>query len=248
MGALILLYSILVYLFFFATFLYLIAFVGGDLIPFVEAPKTIDRGPSGLPGAPAALVNIGLLLLFGLQHSLMARSGFKKILTRIIPPKAERSTYVLMSSLVLVVLFYFWQPMPQTVWSVAAPLWAGVLTGLFFVGFAMVLASTFMINHFDLFGLLQGWLGFKRKEMPAPTFTEPYFYRFVRHPLYLGFLIAFWATPVMTAGHLLFAAIWTAYIFIAIGYEERDLARVFGEKYRDYADRTPMILPFGGRR
>jgi protein-S-isoprenylcysteine O-methyltransferase Ste14 len=248
MGAVTLAYSGIVYLIFFATFLYLIAFVGGDMIPFITVPKTLDRGPSGLAEAPAALVNLGLLVLFGLQHSLMARPGFKKLFTRVVPHAAERSTYVLATVIVLWLLFYFWRPMPETVWSVDSALWAGVLTGLFFVGFGLVLATTFMINHFDLFGLLQGWTRFRRVEMAKPEFRTPYLYAHIRHPLYLGFLIAFWATPHMTVGHLLFAAVWTAYIFIAIGYEERDLVLVFGEKYRSYIASTPSILPFGRRR
>lgn len=248
MGALILLYSVIVYLVFFAAFLYLIAFVGGDMIPFIRAPKTIDWGGSALADLPPALVNIGLLVLFGVQHSIMARQGFKRALTKIIPWPAERSTFVLATVVVLALLYAFWVPMTGVVWSVAAPLWSGVLTALFFIGFALVLLSTFLINHFELFGLMQGWFRFKGKPMPEPRFHTPFLYTFIRHPLYLGFLLAFWAAPTMTAGHLLFAAVWTAYIFIAIGYEERDLIALFGEKYREYMAKTPSILPFGRRR
>ena len=248
MGPMILLFSVVVYVVFFATFLYLIAFVGGGMIPVVDVPKTLDAGGSIFAGAPAALVNIGLLLLFGLQHSVMARPGFKAAITRIVPHAAERSVYVLATVVVLCALYAGWIPMPAVVWSVEAGLWSGVLTALFFFGFGLVLLSTFQINHFELFGLLQGWLGFRAKTAPAPAFRIPFLYQFVRHPLYLGFLFAFWATPTMTTGHLLFAAVWTAYIFVAIGYEERDLIAVFGEKYREYMEKTPAILPFGKRR
>lgn len=248
MGALVLLYSIVVYLGFFAAFLYLIAFLGGDMIPFIDLPKTIDSGPSSLADLPPALVNVGLLLLFGVQHSIMARQGFKRVLTKLIPWSAERTTYVLVTVIVLVLVYAYWVPMPAEVWSVTSPLWSGVLTGLFFLGFGVVLVSTFLIDHFELFGLLQGWLRFKGKEPPKPAFRTPSLYRFIRHPLYLGFLIAFWATPQMSVGHLLFAAVWTAYMFIAIGYEERDLTALFGDQYREYMAKTPMILPFGGRK
>ncbi len=248
MGPVILLFSVIVYLVFFAAFLYLIAFVGGDMIPIISVPKTLDAGPSIFEGYPAALVNIGLLILFGLQHSIMARPGFKKGLTKIVPHAAERSVYVLATVLVLVLLYAGWIPIPGVVWSVESTLWSGVLSAVFFLGFGLVLLSTFLINHFELFGLLQGWIKFKGKSMPEAEFRTPVLYRFVRHPLYLGFLLAFWATPTMTAGHLLFAAIWTAYIFVAIGYEERDLIGLFGEKYRTYMASTPSILPFGKRK
>ncbi len=245
MGIIALIYSVVVYLMFFASFLYLIVFMGGDMTSFVGAPKTIDAGASPVAG-PAALVNIGLLLLFAVQHSVMARSGFKKALIKFLPPAFERSTYVLLTIVVLVLLFVCWQPMPAIVWSIDAPLWSGLLTALYFAGIGLVLLSTFMINHFELFGLLQGWLGFKKKEPSAPVFGTPYLYKYIRHPLYLGFLLAFWSTPHMTVGHLLFASVWTAYIFVAIGYEERDLIAVFGDKYHDYMAKVPTILPFGG--
>lgn len=248
MGAVTLLYSIVAYFVFFATFLYFIVFVGGDMTSFVGAPKTLDWGPSRFSGAPAALINIGLLVLFGLQHSIMARGGFKKAWTRIVPPSMERSTYVLATVVVLVILFLGWQPMPGVVWSVSSPLWSGVLTALFFVGFGIVFVSTFLINHFELFGLHQAWARFKNQTFAPPKFQTPLLYKYVRHPLYLGFLIAFWSAPQMTAGHLLFAAIWTAYMFVAIGYEERDLITHFGDAYRDYMAKTPSILPFGGKK
>lgn len=248
MGFLALGYSVVVYLMFFAAFLYLIVFMGGDMTAFVGAPKTIDAGPSPLAGAPPALVNIGLLLLFGLQHTIMARWGFKKGWMKVIPKSMERSTYVLATVIILILIYHYWIPMPSVVWSIDAPIWSGVLMVLFFLGIGLVLLSTFLINHFELFGLLQGWLGYKKQEPPAPTFHTPSLYKYVRHPLYLGWIISFWATSHMTTGHLLFAAIWTIYIFIALGYEERDLVAVFGDKYRDYMAKVPALLPFGGKK
>ncbi|HXI87271.1 MAG TPA: isoprenylcysteine carboxylmethyltransferase family protein [Parvularculaceae bacterium] len=248
MGPIILVISVIVYAIFFAAFLYLVAFVGGDMIPLVHVPKTLDWGASLAPGAPAALINIGVLLLFALQHSIMARGGFKRGWIKIVPPPLERSAYVLATVVVLVVIYAYWAPMPAVVWSVTSPIWSGVLIAAFYIGFGMVLLSTFLINHFELFGLYQAWKRLKKEPIPKPEFRTPLLYRFVRHPLYLGFLIAFWATPTMTVGHLLFSAIWTFYIFIAIGYEERDLIGLFGEKYADYMRKTPSILPFGGRR
>lgn len=248
MGVLTLVYSVVAYLIFFAVFLYLIVFVGGDTLAFLGAPKTIDSGPSQFSGAPAALANIGLLLLFGVQHSIMARQSFKKQWAKIVSWPLERSTYVLATVAVLLILYLGWQPMVGVVWSVEAPLWSGVLKVLFFLGFGIVLLSTFLINHFDLFGLQQGWMRFKGKELPKPKFVTPMLYKHVRHPLYLGFLIAFWATPHMTTGHLLFSAVWTAYIFVAIGYEERDMISLFGDQYKEYMAKVPSILPLGGRK
>jgi len=247
MGVIALLYGVIAYFIFFASFLYLVAFVGGDMIPIVEVPKSIDAGGSPLGAWPAALVNVGLLLLFGVQHSVMARPGFKKVWTRIVPKSVERSTYVLITALLLFLIYAWWVPMGQVVWSTSG-IWATLLTVLFFVGFGIVLLSTFLINHFDLFGLQQVWTKFKSQDMPASKFVTPFLYKWVRHPLYLGFIIAFWAAPEMTVGHLLFAAIWTIYMFVAMGYEERDLIGVHGEDYRTYADRVPMIFPFGKRR
>lgn len=248
MGILTLLYSVVAYLLFFASFLYLIVFVGGEMTTFAGAPKTLDLGSSSLTRPQAAFVNIGLLLLFGLQHTIMARPGFKKALTKVVPWSMERSTYVLLSVAMLVLLYVYWQPMTNAVWLVQSPLWSGVLTALFFLGVGLVLLSTFLLNHFDLFGLRQGWLRFQNKEYPKPEFSTPSLYKHVRHPLYLGWIMMFWATPYMTAGHLLFASIWTIYIFVAIGYEERDLIGVFGDKYRDYMDKVPAIFPFGARK
>ncbi len=235
------------YALFFASFLYLIAFVGGDMIPVIHAPRTLDWGDGTVAAPYGAIVNIGLLLLFGLQHSIMARQGFKRALANIVGP-AERSTFVLATTAVLVLLYLYWTPIPALVWEVSDPIWATVLTIGFFAGFGLVLVSTFLIDHFELFGLSQVWRHFTNKASPELSFKTPLFYKGVRHPLYLGFIIAFWSTPIMTAGHLLFAAIWTAYIFVAIGYEERDLARLFGDQYRQYMARVPMILPFGRGR
>jgi protein-S-isoprenylcysteine O-methyltransferase Ste14 len=248
MGIISLIYSVVVYLAFFASFLYLIGFTGGEMTAWTGLPKTVDAGLSQFDGFPAALINIGLLLLFAVQHSVMARGSFKRIWTKIVPPSMERSTYVLATVFVLIVLFVGWQPMPAVIWSVTSPLWSGVLLALFLLGFGIVLLSTFLINHFELFGLMQGWFKFKAIKPVEPKFVTPMFYKYIRHPLYLGFLIAFWATSNMTAGHLLFAAVWTAYIFVAIGYEERDMIALFGEKYHAYMAKTPSILPFGARK
>ncbi len=248
MGVFALVYSAIAYVLFFASFLYLIVFMGGDMTSYIGAPKTIDVGASPLAGGPAPLVNIGLLLLFGLQHTIMARWGFKKGLMKVIPRAMERSTYVLATVVVLILLYVYWVPMPSVVWSVEAPLWASALTALYFFGIGLVLLSTFLISHFELFGLLHGWLGFKKLETPAPKFVTPSLYKHVRHPLYLGWIIAFWATPNMTSGHLLFASIWTIYIFVALGYEERDMVELFGDKYRDYMQKVPAIFPIGRKK
>jgi protein-S-isoprenylcysteine O-methyltransferase Ste14 len=240
-------YGAVCYVIFFAAFLYLMAFVGGNMIPILRVPKTVDWGASAVPADFAALANIGLLLLFGAQHSIMARQSFKRGWTRIVPKTVERSTFVLATTIVLVLLYYYWTPMPAVVWDVQSPLWSTTLTALFVAGFAVVLLSTFLIDHFELFGLAQVWRAFHGKPETPPVFRTPMLYKGVRHPLYLGFLIAFWATPTMTAGHLLFAAIWTGYIFVAIGYEERDLVGLFGDKYRQYMARVPMIIPIGKR-
>jgi len=243
-----LVYSVAVYALFLGSFVYLIPFLGGDMTAFIGAPKTIDAGTSPLDGAPPALVNIGLLLLFGVQHSIMARAGFKKALTRIIPAPAERATYVLASVVLLALLYICWIPMDGVVWTFAESAFGGAAMAIYFLGIGLILASTFQINHFELFGLLQAWLGFKQKEAAPAHFQTPFLYRIVRHPLYLGFVIAFWATAHMTVGHLLFAAIWTIYIFVAVGYEERDMLALFGDQYRDYMAKVPSIFPFGVRK
>jgi len=247
MSLVFLIYGAIAYIVFLAAFLYLIVFIGGEMTAFAQAPKTLDWGSSPVDGAPPALINILLLLLFAVPHTIMARQWFKTGWTKLVAPPAERSTYVLASSLLLFVLYYLWIPMPQIVWQAGSP-WGIVLTVLFFGGFGLVLLTTFLINHFELFGLMQSWYRYQGRALPPPTFHEPILYRQVRHPLYLGWIIAFWSTPTMTVGHLLFAAVWTVYIFVAVGYEERDLVRIFGEKYRDYMARVPMILPFGRRK
>lgn len=243
-----LLYGVVCYVLFFVSFLYLIAFVGGGMVPLIHVPKTLDWGASTVPENLGMLVNIGLLLLFGLQHSIMARQSFKKVLTRVISWPVERSTYVLATTAVLVLLYVYWSPNTAVVWNVTTPFWMGVLTAAFYLGFGLTLLSTFLINHFELFGLEQVWRNFTKSGAHSHMFKVPLFYAMVRHPLYLGLLIAFWSTPTMTAGHLLFTAIWTAYIFVAIGYEERDLITVFGDQYRQYMTRVPMIVPFGRRK
>ena len=237
-----LLYGAVAYLIFFATFLYLIGFVG-DL---PDLPRTVDRGPEASLAA-ALTVDGALIALFGLQHSVMARQGFKAAWTRIVPKPVERSTYVIFASLTLIVMFLFWRPIPALIWEMngagAAILWA-----LFALGWAIVLASTFLINHFELFGLRQVWANMRGGEIPGPVFRQPFFYRLVRHPLYAGFFIAFWATPRMTAGHLLLAAGMSVYMLIAIRYEERDLVHLFGQDYEEYRGRVGMLTPRLRRR
>jgi protein-S-isoprenylcysteine O-methyltransferase Ste14 len=236
MRTLALLYGVVAYGVFFATFLYAIGFVGG-----LPAPKTIDSGPVG-PLAPTLLVDTLLLGVFAVQHSLMARPAFKRWWTKIVPEPVERSTYVLFASLALILLFWQWRPLPAPVWSLAGP-GALAMWVVFALGWALVLTSTFLINHFDLFGLKQVWDYRRRHEPLPPQFRTPLFYRAVRHPIYLGFILAFWAAPVMSVGHLVFAAATTAYILIAIQLEEHDLIAVFGEQYAAYRRRVAMLIP-----
>lgn len=232
-------YGILTYIIFLASFLYAIAFVGDFLVP-----RTINTGPEAESLWQALLINAGLLGLFAIQHSVMARDGFKKWWTKIIPKPIERSTYVLLSSLILILLFWQWRPMPDVIWNVESGVLQAVLIGLFWLGWGLVLLSTFMINHFDLFGLRQVYLHLKDKEITPVEFKEPGLYKYVRHPLMLGFIIAFWATPYMTLGHLVFAIATTGYIFVGVWLEERDLIRQHGEKYKKYRERVRMLIPF----
>lgn len=230
-------YGIISYLIFFACFLYLIGFLSNWL-----APKGIDSGETG-PLGQAILINLGLLALFGLQHSVMARPRFKAWWTRIVPKAAERSTYVLASSLILILIFWQWRPLPQLVWYVTDPVGRTILWMLAGVGVSLILLSSFLIDHFELFGLQQPYLHLRdRKKEPIP-FRTPWLYRLVRHPLHLGTTIVLWATPQMSVGHLFFAGVMTIYIVIGIHFEERDLVRHFGATYEEYRRTTPMLLP-----
>ena len=235
------LYGTVAYLVFLLAFLYAIGFTGNFLVP-----KGIDDGDLGSVGQ-AILVNVLLLGLFAIQHSVMARPGFKRWWTRFVPESIERSTYVLFASLILLLLFWQWRPMTGTVWSVTGSTSSTILWVVFGLGWAGVLLSTFMIGHFHLFGLTQVTLNLRGGEPEPPTFKSPGFYKLVRHPIMVGFIIGFWATPEMTTGHLLFAAVTTVYILIAIQFEEHDLAEMLGQAYSDYRARVPGLIPFTKR-
>ena len=230
-------YGVVSYAIFFASFLYAVGFVGGFVVP-----RTVD-GPLEGSLAAALAIDLGLLALFAVQHSVMARPAFKQWLTRFVPTPAERSTYVLASSVALLLLFWQWRPIGGVVWHVENSLGQAVLYGLFAAGWLTVLVTTFLINHFDLFGLRQVWFHLRGEPYRPLGFVTPGPYRLVRHPLYVGWLLAFWATPTMTAAHLLFAVTTTAYILIAIRFEERDLGEVYGEKYAEYRRTVPMLVP-----
>jgi protein-S-isoprenylcysteine O-methyltransferase Ste14 len=236
--ALTLIFAIVAYAIFFATFLYLICFVGN--VPLV--PQTVDVGTHE-PVAMAIVIDVALIALFGVQHSAMARQGFKRWWTQVVPRPAERSVYVLMASAALILLMALWRPIDTVIWSVSAPMAAELIWAIFALGWATVLLSTFLINHFELFGLQQAWFNMRGREASAPKFHQPLLYKWVRHPLYLGFFLAFWATPQMTAGHLLLAVGVSVYMLIAIRYEERDLVGLFGNDYEDYRGRVGMLIP-----
>jgi protein-S-isoprenylcysteine O-methyltransferase Ste14 len=232
------LYGLASYVVFFVTFLYAIGFVSGLVVP-----KTIDTG-TVVPIAEALIVNLLLMSLFAIQHSVMARKQFKQWWTQFVPKSVERSTYVLFASLALLLLFWQWRPVPTVVWRIDNPLIAMAVIGLPLAGWLIVLTSTFLINHFELFGLHQVTNNLAGHPMPVPRFHAPLYYKFVRHPIYLGFIIAFWAAATMTVGHLLFAAVTAAYIFVGILLEERDLVDLFGDDYLRYKDRVSMMVPW----
>ena len=236
------LYGALAYLLFLGTILYAIAFVGN-----LPVPKTIDSGEAGSLGT-AVVVNALLLGLFAIQHSVMARPAFKRWWTRFVPQPVERTTYVLLASLILILLFWQWRPIPQTIWSVTDPAGVAALQVIFWAGWGIVFLSTFLINHFELFGLRQVYARLAGHSLPEPVFRTPLLYKLVRHPLYFGFLLAFWATPTMTAGHLLFAIATTGYILLGIFLEERDLIGMFGDQYRRYREQVSMLIPMPPRK
>lgn len=236
------LYGGVCYAAFLVTFLYAIAFVAG-----MGVPKHIDNG-AATPLATALIIDIALLALFAVQHSGMARPAFKRWWTRFVPQAIERSTFVLVSSLVLALLFWQWRPLPQVVWQVDNGLARGLLWAISLLGWLLVLTSSFAINHFELFGLRQVWLHARRRSPQDEPFVLRAMYRIVRHPLMLGFLIAFWVTPAMSLGHLLFAVVVTGYIVVAVKFlEERDLVAIHGDAYRDYQRKVPMLLPLRKR-
>jgi len=231
------LYSLVCYTAGLVALLYAIGFVGDFLVP-----KTIDSGPVS-DWSTTLIYDLALLTLFAVQHSVMARQGFKRRWTKIVPKAAERATYVLATATALGLLYWLWQPQPATVWQVTNANGAGALTGLYLAGWAIVFLSTFLINHFELMGLQQSFANLRGKDVEPPHFRTPLFYKLVRHPIYTGLLIVFWATPHMTQGHLLFALATTGYIFVGIALEERDLNSYFGEAYRNYREAVPMVIP-----
>lgn len=235
-------YGLVCYAVFLISFLYAIGFVGDFVVP-----KSINSG-SQSSILHSLIINLVLLSLFAVQHTIMARPAFKRWWTKIVPIQVERSTFVLVASLILLLLYWQWQPMPSVVWSIENPVGKTLLLALFWIGWLVVLLSTFMINHFDLFGLRQVWLHFSNQDYHHVEFQTNSLYRYVRHPIMFGFIIAFWATPFMTVGHLLFAFVTTAYIFIGVQFEEHDLMQFLGKNYDDYRRRVPMLIPFMKKR
>lgn len=241
--SIVVLYGVLAYIFFLIAFLYAIGFVGNFIVP-----KSIDDGTE-TSFMQAFLINTILLGLFAIQHTVMARPAFKKWWIRIISPAIERSTFVLVASLLLLLLYWQWQPIPTIVWEIENATSVMFINGIFFFGWIVVLISTFMINHFELFGLKQIFENLRDKQLQPPAFKMNYLYKIVRHPIMLGFIIAFWATPSMTLGHLIFSLTTTIYIIIAVKYlEEKDLRNFFGKEYEEYQKKVPMLFPFIGKR
>lgn len=238
----ILLLSVVGYVTFLAVVLYSVGFTGGLLVP-----KGINDGLV-VSSTTAVLVNLALLSLFAVQHSVMARPAFKRWWTKVVPPLAERPIFVLLTNSILALIFWQWRPLPEVVWDLSGTFWANVLWGVFFAGWGIVVLSTFLIDHFELFGLKHGIYAARGLEMPRARFQERSLYRLVRHPIMLGFVLAFWAAPVMTQGHLLFAGVTTAYILVALQLEERDLAAAHGDAYRQYQKRVAMLLPIPRRQ
>ena len=243
MRAVIMIFAVASYFAFFGAFLYLVGWVGG----FDFMPTSVDKGLEATP-LVAAIVNLALIALFGVQHSVMARQGFKKSWTRVVPVPAERSFYLIATVAVLAVMFVYWHPIEGSVWSVENDTGRMILWGLFFIGWGVVFISTWLLNHFELFGLQQAWLHLRGQQEAPPKMRTPMFYKAVRHPLYTGFFIAFWATPDMSYSHLLAAIGFTAYIIIGIAYEEKDLLEVFGQEYADYRKRVGAFIPGIGKK
>jgi len=236
-GIIAFIYGIISYVIFFGTFLYAVGFVGNFIVP-----KAIDTGSAGAL-VPSVLINAGLLTVFALQHSVMARPAFKKVWTKIVPKSVERSTYVLFSSAALILIFWQWQPIPITIWNLENTGFEPVMYGLYFLGWGIVLTGTYMISHAHLFGLKQVHQRLKNEKLTSPKFQVKGYYKVIRHPLMAGFLVAFWATPHMTVGRLLFAGATTGYILIALQFEEHDLITYFGDRYRMYREQVPMLIP-----
>jgi protein-S-isoprenylcysteine O-methyltransferase Ste14 len=241
-GILAVLYGIVAYVIFLVTFVYAIAFVGDIVVP-----KTVDSGTPG-PLMEALIVNVVLLGIFAVQHSVMARQGFKRWWTRIVPKSVERSTFVVFATAALALLLWQWRPMPDVIWSVQDPIAIAVIQVVFWLGWAILLLSTFLLNHFELFGLRQVLVRLMGWKTPEPQFRTPFLYKRVRHPLYLGFILGFWAAPTMTMGHLLLSVGTTGYILIGIFFEERDLVHMFGDQYRNYRRQVSMLIPLPGRK